>query len=435
MTEAELSALLTDGEQMKGVLQARVPGYAGGGVIDGCEIVHTRYRTTERDRRHARPFLSVGYRLEVLDAIGGRAGQLVHAQAYGVGDSAERFRRATATGRFAPRFGPAVAHLPELGTLVWAFPNDPRLPHLPEVIDPIAVRRHLPPELGHVADVDVQVVRYKPEVRCITRYRLAPSGLVIFGKTFRHDGAAEVWRRMDALATRLAGDADAFLVPRPLGFDASVKTVWQTGVSGTPLIELVRGGDGVGHVTAAGRGLARLHALELDGLPHTTLGDRFVAARAEAAELGAAYPCLRGRLEALVARLEHDVWSLPPMPDGLVHGDFLLKQLVVDGDRLAIFDFDNLALGDPLQDLAKCIADLYHQELAPGTARALTASLLSTYRAHAHRQVPGERLRWQLSVQLLRDAYYWHKRRQLTPGFERELEGLLARAEHPPVGE
>jgi len=36
-------------------------------------------------------------------------------------------------------------------------------------------------------------------------------------------------------------------------------------------------------------------------------------------------------------------------------------------------------------------------------------------------------------VQFLRDAFYWYKRRQFEPGFEAELDELVALAEDPPI--
>ena len=61
----------------------------------------------------------------------------------------------------------------------------------------------------------------------------------------------------------------------------------------------------------------------------------------------------------------------------------------------------------------------------------MTAAFLPAYRAHAGRDVPEARLLWHVSVQRLRDAYYFHKRRQLAPGFTQEVESMLAGAEDP----
>src|SRR5439155_90113 len=81
-----------------------------------------------------------------------------------------------------------------------------------------------------------------------------------------------------------------------------------------------------------------------------------------------------------------------------------------------------------------CIADMHYWDLDPGAVRAMIADFLDAYRAHAAWDVPDDRLRWHCSVQLLRDAWYWHKRRQFEPAFREELGALLARAEQPPVG-
>ena len=56
-------------------------------------------------------------------------------------------------------------------------------------------------------------------------------------------------------------------------------------------------------------------------------------------------------------------------------------------------------------------------------------AFLDAYRAHAERDLDPLRLRWHYRVQLLLDAWYWHKRLHLEPAFDAELDALLARAE------
>lgn len=439
----EAAALLRDPERMKGVLRGHLPGLARGDlVVERCKVVHARYRTSAEDRRRGRPFLSICYELSVRDTgTRKRAAQVVHLRAYADGRSRRRFEDANA----------ASVHLPELDAVVWTFPNDPRLPHLPGVIDPDAVKRHLPydrlpPGLdspADVKDVDVQVVRYKPEVRCTTRYRLrggppdVPQTLTLYGKTFRHDGAGEISRRIEALRAQLADDPRGFIVPRPLGWDESVKTVWQEGLSGTPLNDVIDAGNHRQFMDATARGLAGLHGVALKGLPRTALADRLRAVRAETALLSQAFPACRARLRSITSRLENEAPLLPPGPEGLVHGDFLLKQLVVSEGRLGVFDLDNFSVGDPIQDLANFIVDetrnLSHPGRDPQLVPSMIAMFLASYRSHADWEVSPNRLRWHASVQLLRDAYYWHKRKHLMPGFEEELQGILDAAEEPPV--
>ena len=95
-TDLERSALLTDADRMKDVFQAALPGFGSGSLlIDGCRIVHTRYRTSRAERREGKAFLSVCYSLDVRDLFRARRGtQMVHGKAYGTADSQRPFAEA-----------------------------------------------------------------------------------------------------------------------------------------------------------------------------------------------------------------------------------------------------------------------------------------------------------------------------------------------------
>src|SRR5262249_33748506 len=147
---------------------------------------------------------------------------LFHVKAYRDGRSREKFAQACAAPTVPPPFGAAVMHVPELDLVVWAFPNDPKLLHLPQVLVRPRLRRHLPYErldTTSAADVSIDVVRYKPEVRCITRYRLGR--IALYGKTFKHDRARDIAGRIEALADQLASVEDAFVIAPPLGHSAT----------------------------------------------------------------------------------------------------------------------------------------------------------------------------------------------------------------------
>src|SRR5436309_1774556 len=133
LTDAETAARVPTYAAMD-AFQAALPGFGSGGLlIDGCRIVHTRYRTSRAERREGKAFLSVCYALDVRDLARARRGtQLVHGKAYGTADSRRQFAEAKARHRLEPSLGEAVAHLADLDLVVWAFPNDPKLPHLPE---------------------------------------------------------------------------------------------------------------------------------------------------------------------------------------------------------------------------------------------------------------------------------------------------------------
>jgi aminoglycoside phosphotransferase len=440
------SAILTDPEQAKKVFQRQLPGFAAHALqIDRCTILHTRYRTSSEDALQGKAFLSVCYRVEVRDPVRPDPGvQVLHLKAYPPGKSGQKFERARRERRFRPRFGEAVAHLPQLDAVVWAFPNDPKLPHLPEVIDPQAVRRYLPysylprglDSAASIGDVQVEVVRYKPEVRCTTRYELQPrlgaetDAVVVYGKTFGHGRGAEISRRMHGLWSQsAAGGGHQLRVARALGHSEVVRTVWQEGLPGTPLIRLIDGHNYRDLLERAAAGLVRFHRAEMGALPSKTLPDDLAAVRAEAAEMAQAFPRHAMHLAAVVSGLERGIPSLEEHPPGLVHGDFLLKQLVLHEGQLGLCDFDNLSIADPIQDLANFVVDLHFQQFDSRLVDDMAATFLDSYAAHATRAVPTRRMRWHCRLHVLRNAYYFYKRRHWAPRFEEELARILDLAE------
>jgi aminoglycoside phosphotransferase len=442
------SAVLMDPEQAKRVFQRQLPAFAAAALqIERCTILHTRYRTSSEDTLRGKAFLSVCYQVEVRDPVRANRGvQVLHLKAYPSGKSQQKFERARRGHWFRPRFGEAVAHLPELDAVVWAFPNDPKLPHLPEVIDALAVKRHLPyaylpaglDSPASIREVQVEVVRYKPEVRCTTRYELQahpsaePDRLVVYGKTFGHNRAAEISSRMQSLSRQsAAGGGHQLRVARALGYSEAVKTVWQEGLPGTPLIRIINSHNYPDLLERAASGLVRFHRAEMAGLPSKTLEDDLEAIRAEVAEMARAFPRQAIHLYALVLGLERGLSSLEAHSPGLVHGDFLLKQLVLHEGQLGLCDFDNLSIADPIQDLANFVVDLHFQPFGSSLVDHMAATFLGSYAAQTARAIPTKRLQWHCRLHVLRNAYYFYKRRHWAPRFEEELARILERAEQP----
>src|SRR5262249_54283040 len=134
-------------------------------------------------------------------------------------------------------------HVPALDSIVWAFPNDPRMPHLSRVTDPRQVRELLPYDAwaargpADLRDVRVTVVRYKPEYRCTARYDLAWSrgAVTLYGKCYRDELWPGVEARLAAMTART--DPPGFVAAPMLGLASAVFTVWQGAVAGTPVSE------------------------------------------------------------------------------------------------------------------------------------------------------------------------------------------------------
>ena len=107
-----------------------------------------------------------------------------------------------------------------------------------------------------------------------------------------------------------------------------------------------------GFVSDCARELAAIHAISIEGvlrsLPVLEAGDAVATLRTEFGDNGCETPILN----LAFAWLERNIPGPPDSPC-LVHGDFRLGNLVIDGTGLkAVLDWETVHLGDPVQDLA-----------------------------------------------------------------------------------
>ncbi|TMQ68934.1 MAG: hypothetical protein E6K80_13315, partial [Candidatus Eisenbacteria bacterium] len=77
-----------------------------------------------------------------------------------------------------------------------------------------------------------------------------------------------------------------------------------------------------------------------------------------------------------------------PAPRVPIHGAFRAEQLLVRDERVAAIDFDDLAEGDPLQDVAEFVASLRYLEITAGRPRNELARAAALFRARYEAQVP-----------------------------------------------
>jgi aminoglycoside phosphotransferase (APT) family kinase protein len=69
-------------------------------------------------------------------------------------------------------------------------------------------------------------------------------------------------------------------------------------------------------------------------------------------------PALAGWLRGILAPAEHTLETVPAQPHGLAHGDLTPSQLLFDGRRVGLLDFDKLCQAEPALDLGRFLAYL-----------------------------------------------------------------------------
>ena len=202
--------------------------------------------------------------------------------------------------------------------------------------------------------------------------------------------------RVVARARAAEGLADGFVVPRVRSVDPPTGVVELAPIRGGPL----RAHD-LGALRAA---LDRLHAKPAPpGLPEHDAAREAEVLRMWIARLEPWAPDLAAALGRAAELVVASLLDGAGPADAPVHGDLHDGQVLVDGDRIGMLDFDALSRGEPARDLGNLLA---HLELAgisapawdedPRVAAYAAATRLRLGCVHAFR--PATRgLVWQLA--------------------------------------
>lgn len=137
-----------------------------------------------------------------------------------------------------------------------------------------------------------------------------------------------------------------------------------------------------------------------------------------------AFPDINAELQALAHSLEQRAPDRHAPRQTFIHGDFHLRQLLACEDRIVFLDFDECALGDPLQDLASLVVDLHFYDFTPTELAALVAVFLRAYRDASGWNVPPDDLAWYVRLQLFTKAYRVY--RQHLPNRAARVRELIA---------
>lgn len=415
---------------LQGALTQRLP--------TALKIVSLRVSKVRRSsslRRNPHP-ISLLVDLDVRDEHSGqRRTERFYAKAFRGGLSAVAFAQVDLNTLVAPEHGAALTHLAEIDTLLWAWPNDPAMPQLATLVDPARLGAHLPDMLRPPAGalVQAEVLRYEPERRATLRCGLpaaAAPGLVrwVYGKTFQDEGTAlQLQQRFDHFWQLARVDPLAPEVARPLGWDRATRTFWQDAAPGLPLMDLAKAHDALPEFERIGCALGKLHLAVLPTGAHRPTGHWLAELQRRVQKIGRALPGLLSRAERLGETLETSALQLPAAAQSLIHGDFHPEQVWLCGARVVFFDFDEIALGNPMEDLAEFMVKLEQQGASPERVRHQFDALLAGYRTVAARLFNPEWLRWHRAMQTLVQASRAFIYQE--PGWPAQVESRLAASE------
>lgn len=271
-------------------------------------------------------------------------------------------------GHLATREARGSVVLPEERVHLFTVPHDRELPGLERVLDMRRTRR-LVDSTGEFQPLQMrpgpsrlEILRYKPERRCVLRLdlRLRPPGPRDDSSRIRERLAVRVLPPAVAAAAarrrrELVASGGGALAPRLIGTEERTGILLEEWLD-LPLFDR----RAFEHAPAAGRMLRALHDLG---------GPSDEPERAPAADEDDALFAWDAELSRL-ARIPRP----PRTARTWIHGDFHPEQLAGGRDEWRFLDLDGLDRGEPLRDLASWITDAVEEGQGFGEAsRALLA--------------------------------------------------------------
>jgi len=262
---------------------------------------------------------------------------------------------------------------------------DGALPFLARATDAADVERRIGALLPGLAELlSIRVVRHKPGRRCLVEYdfqREGPNGgserVTLVGKARARGNPRDADHLLRLLRGRGFGDdaEDGVSVPQPVGVVVEYHMSLQRKAPGVPASRLFGEPGDSALARRIARAAGKLHRAGL--LPHRShsIADEIAILRRRLGELSASRPEWGLRLARLMEACERLAAGVPTTRPRGIHRDLYADQVLVDGPRLYLVDFDLFCQGDPALDAGNFLGHLSEQALrCSGDPAALSDS-------------------------------------------------------------
>ncbi len=250
--------------------------------------------------------------------------------------------------------------------------SDPELPGLKNASDPTHMLPLLATTVGLGADehsslaCSVDVLKHWPGKRCTLRYtltdrrRVTSPPIMLVGKIYRRSSlAARVHETTLALQALFLDPQDPFSVPASLALLPELGLVLQRHAPGVLLNAAVSPDGDLRPFSYAGRWLARLHtASAVAGLQVKAVEHELGRLEEWAAVVTELPLPERARVNDAYERMVQLGTELTVATPKMTHRDFYPGNVLWDGCNICVIDFDWLALGLPILDVGRFLAQV-----------------------------------------------------------------------------
>ena len=193
-----------------------------------------------------------------------------------------------------------------------------------------------------------------------------PEDVVLLGKVRARRSGKSGYRMLCSLwDAGFGADApDGICVPEPLGTISKFRMWLQRKEPGRTATELLAQPGGVVLVRRISEAAHKLHRADVPTERRHTMADELRILHERLPEVGRREPLGQRRIERLLAACDRLGGSRRRSLVACgVHRDFYADQVLVDGQRLVLLDFDLYCVGDPALDIGNFLGHMTEQSL------------------------------------------------------------------------
>lgn len=263
--------------------------------------------------------------------------------------------------------------------------NDPKLSFLTSALDPQQVQQRFQTQLNPYQKLQLQeirVIRYKPQRRCLIEYDVIIeeasqiSQMTWIGKV-RGKGLDQSSYQLQKILWKLGfhdDSPDGISVPETMGMIPEWNMWLQRKVPGVTATSLLTQTQGLELSRRIAQAVHKLHQTLI--VPHRTysISDELDILHDRLAQVAPKFPHWQQRLKQVLAGCDRLAATITDPQFNGIHRDFYPDQVLVDGSRLYLLDFDLYTGGDPALDIGNFNGHLIELGLRTfGNADVLTA--------------------------------------------------------------
>ena len=256
---------------------------------------------------------------------------------------------------------------------------DPALPALKLALDPFEAKEEFKRRLPRLAGEDglvllraIRVIRHKPGKRCVIEYDvkveregLRSETITLIGKVRARRYGNEAFRLLESIwnAGFQADSSDGISVPEPIGVLPKLQVWLQRKVAGSLASELLAGPDGI---AVARRVAAAIHKLHRANVPTDRthgMADELRILHEHLPLVVETKPHLGKRIDRVLSACDQLGATIPAPKACGIHRDFYPAQVIVDGARLYLLDFDLYCQGNPGLDIGNFLGHMIEQSI------------------------------------------------------------------------